>query len=95
MGLSRFKAFINVTVPQLRGIISITLLLSFIWNFQHLETIYVMTQGGPAKATTTFAIAVYQTGFQAFDLGKAGAIGILWMLLLSIIVIFLLTLRHG
>jgi multiple sugar transport system permease protein len=92
-GASRWKTFRNVTIPHLSGIISITLLLSFIWNFQHLETIYVMTAGGPAKATTTFAIAVYQTGFQAFDLGKAGAIGILWMLLLSIIVIVYL--RYG
>jgi multiple sugar transport system permease protein len=92
-GASKLKTFTNVTIPHLRGIISITLLLSFIWNFQHLETIYVMTQGGPAKATTTFAIAVYQTGFQAFDLGKAGAIGILWMMLLSIIVIIYL--RYG
>jgi multiple sugar transport system permease protein len=89
-GAGRWKTFRNVTIPHLSGIISITLLLSFIWNFQHLETIYVMTAGGPAKATTTFAISVYQTAFQAFDLGKAGAIGILWMALLSIIVIFYL-----
>lgn len=94
-GATAWKTFTRVTIPHLSGIISITLLLSFIWNFQHLETIYVMTQGGPAKATTTFAIAVYQTGFQAFDLGKAGAIGILWMLLLSIIVIIYLRFGMG
>ena len=86
-GAGRWKTFRNVTIPHLSGIISITVLLSFIWNFQHLETIYVMTAGGPARATTTFAVSVYQTAFQAFDLGKAGAIGILWMALLSIIVI--------
>lgn len=85
-GASRRETFFNVTIPHLRSIIVIIVLLSFIWNFQHLETIYVMTAGGPAKATSTFAVAVYQTGFQAFDLGKAGAMGILWMLLLSGIV---------
>jgi multiple sugar transport system permease protein len=46
-----------------------------------------MTEGGPAKATTTFSIAVYQTAFQAFDLGRAGAIGIWWMALLSLLVV--------
>ena len=40
----------------------------------------------PARATTTFSVAVYKTAFQKFDLGEAGAIGILWMALLSVIV---------
>jgi multiple sugar transport system permease protein len=85
-GANRTQVFRRITVPQLRGIIGTVLLLSFIWNFQHFETIYVMTTGGPAKATTTFSIAVYKTAFQKFDLGQAGAIGILWMALLSVIV---------
>jgi multiple sugar transport system permease protein len=85
-GASRVQVFRRITVPQLRGIIGTVLLLSFIWNFQHFETIYVMTTGGPAKATTTFSIAVYKTAFQKFDLGQAGAIGILWMALLSVVV---------
>ena len=49
--------------------------------------------GGAGKATTTFSVAVYQTAFQAFDLGKAGALGILWMFLLSLVV--LVYLRFG
>ena len=85
-GANTWQSFRYVTAPHLRGVSSIVLLLSLIWNFQHFETIYVMTQGGPAKATTTFSVAVYQTAFQSFDLGKAGALGILWMLLLSLVV---------
>jgi multiple sugar transport system permease protein len=86
-GASRWNSFWNVTVPQLRGVITTVLLLSFIWNFQHFETLYVMTTGGPAGATTTFSVAVYLEAFKAYDLGKAGAIGILWMALLSLIVV--------
>jgi multiple sugar transport system permease protein len=82
-GAGRWQVFWNVTIPQLRGIISSVLLLEVIWNFQHLEMIYVMTTGGPAKATTTFAISVYDTAFHALDLGRAGAIGIIWMALLA------------
>ncbi len=85
-GAGRGRVFRHITLPQLRGIIGTVLLLSFIWNFQHFETLYVMTTGGPAKATTTFSVAVYKTAFQKFDLGEAGAIGILWMALLSVIV---------
>ncbi|NLF77797.1 MAG: sugar ABC transporter permease [Chloroflexi bacterium] len=86
-GASRRQIFQRITLPLLRGITGTVMLLSFIWNFQHFETIYVMTTGGPAKATTTFSVAVYKTAFQKFDLGEAGAIGILWMLLLSVVVI--------
>lgn len=85
-GADRFRVFRHITIPQLRGIIGTVTLLSFIWNFQHFETLYVMTTGGPAGATTTFSVAVYKTAFQKFDLGEAGAIGILWMILLSIVV---------
>ena len=81
------RRFRNVTVPQLRGVISTVLLLSFIWNFQHLETLYVMTSGGPGSTTTTFSVAVYKSAFQARDLGEAGAIGIVWMALLSVVVV--------
>jgi multiple sugar transport system permease protein len=86
-GASVFQRFRHITVPQVRGVLGVAFLLSFIWNFQHFETIYVMTNGGPAKATTTFAVAVYDMAFKAYDLGKAGAIGLVWMALLSVIVV--------
>jgi multiple sugar transport system permease protein len=94
-GANRFQRFLSITVPHLKGVSGVVLLLSLIWNFQHFETIYVMTRGGPAKATTTFAVAVYQTAFQSFDLGKAGALGILWMILLSLVVIIYLRFGMG
>ncbi len=91
-GAGRLQVFWNVTLPQLRSIISSVLLLEVIWNFQHMEMIYVMTTGGPAKATTTFSVAVYDTAFHALNLGRAGAIGVLWMLLLAVMVILYLRL---
>lgn len=89
-GANRWQRFTKITIPQISGVIGVVLLLSFIWNFQHFETLYVMTGGGPAGATTTFAVAVYREAFSGYDLGKAGAIGIVWMALLSVIVFFYL-----
>lgn len=86
-GAGTVKRFWHVTLPHLRGIIGVVVLLELIWNFQHFDTIYVLTGGGPAGATTTFAVAVYETAFKGFDLGQAGALGALWMLLLSVMVI--------
>ncbi len=87
-GAGTIRRFWHVTLPHLRGIIGVVILLELIWNFQHFDTIYVLTGGGPAGATTTFAVAVYETAFKGFDLGQAGALGALWMLLLSVLVVF-------
>jgi multiple sugar transport system permease protein len=86
-GAGTIRRFFSVTVPHLRGIISVVLLLEFIWNFQHFDIIWVMTGGGPAGTTRTFAVAVYETAFHGLDLGKAGAIGLLWMVLLMLLVV--------
>ncbi|MFF4875417.1 carbohydrate ABC transporter permease [Micromonospora sp. NPDC000668] len=85
-GAGAVQRFFAVTLPHLRGIIGIVLLLELIWNFQHFDLIYVMTGGGPAGTTETFATAVYETAFQGFDLGRAGALGLLWMVLLLVMV---------
>ncbi|BCJ34531.1 ABC transporter permease [Actinocatenispora thailandica] len=86
-GAGAVRRFRAVTLPHLRPMIGMVLLLEMIWNFQHFDTIYVMTGGGPAGATTTFAVSVYDTAFKGFDLGSAGAIGALWMLILSVLVV--------
>jgi multiple sugar transport system permease protein len=59
------------------------ILLEFIWNFQHFDMIFVLTGGGPAGTTATFATEVYDTAFRGYDLGHAGALGLLWMVLLT------------
>ncbi|TDE15050.1 carbohydrate ABC transporter permease [Jiangella asiatica] len=86
-GAGAVRRFFAITVPHLKGIIGIVLLLELIWNFQHFDIIYVMTGGGPAGSTQTFATAVYETAFKGFDLGHAGAIGLLWMLILMVFVV--------
>ncbi|MEO3926752.1 sugar ABC transporter permease [Micromonosporaceae bacterium B7E4] len=86
-GAGTLRRFWHVTLPHLRGIVGVVLLLETIWNFQHFDTIYVLTGGGPAGATTTFAVSVYDTAFKGFDLGRAAALGALWMALLSILVV--------
>ena len=87
-GAGTVRRFFAITVPHLRGIIGLVVLLEFIWNFQHFDIIYVLTGGGPAGTTQTFATAVYDTAFRGFDLGKAGALGLLWMVLLMALVVF-------
>jgi multiple sugar transport system permease protein len=86
-GAGTIRRFFSITVPQLSGIIGLVVLLEFIWNFQHFDIIYVLTGGGPAGTTETFATSVYETAFHGFDLGRAGALGLLWLVLLMALVV--------
>jgi multiple sugar transport system permease protein len=86
-GAGPVRRFSTVTLPHLRPMIGIVLLLEFIWNFQHFDIIYVLTGGGPAGATSTFATAVYETAFKGLNLGRASAIGLVWMVLLLLLVV--------
>jgi multiple sugar transport system permease protein len=86
-GAGSIRRFFAVTWPHISGVAGLVILLEFIWNFQHFDTIFVMTGGGPAGTTQTFATEVYDTAFKGYDLGHAGALGLLWMALLMILVV--------
>jgi len=95
-GAGTIRRFFSITVPHLSGIIGLVVLLEFIWNFQHFDIIYVLTGGGPAGTTQTFATAVYETAFRGYDLGKAGALGLLWMvLLMGLVVVYIRFTERG
>lgn len=85
-----------VILPQIKAAIALTILLETIWGLQHFEIPYVMTGGGPVGSTTTLSIALYKTAFSKFDLGNAGAIGVLWTVLMAgmIVVYVVYTLRQ-
>lgn len=90
-GASGWKKQWHVVLPQIKPAIALTLLLECIWGFQHFEIPYVMTGGGPVGSTTTLSVDLYQAAFERFDLGEAGAIGVLWTILMSaIVVVYLL-----
>jgi multiple sugar transport system permease protein len=87
-GAGAYKRFFAITLPYITGVLTLCCLLSIVRLFQDITQIFILTQGGPLYATTTFAVYVYQNAFVNFDMGRASAIGVTWMLLLSIIAIF-------
>lgn len=87
-GGNNFKLLTHVMLPHMKAIISVILILSLIDRFQHFDLLWVMTEGGPARATTTFSIEVYKEAFQNFEIGKAAAVGMIWVVFLSILVFF-------
>lgn len=83
-GAGPVRQFFHITVPGVRNVTFLVMVLSTIWSFQIFDLVYIMTGGGPGGATTTIVMSIYQQGFQAYNMGYASAIA---MLLLVIVVI--------
>ncbi len=87
-GASSWQLFVYLTIPFLRPTILVVLLWQFIDTFRIFDVIYLLTAGGPARATETVSIYVYRNGSQFFNLGYASAssyIMIFFMLIIGAI----------
>jgi multiple sugar transport system permease protein len=82
-GAGNLRSFFYIILPEMKGIISVVLILGTIGNLQHFDLIWVMTEGGPARATTTLSVEVYRNAFKYYNMGQAAAIGSVWALLLG------------
>ena len=76
-GAGPAQRFLYITLPQLKSVILIVLLLGFIYTFKVFDLIYVMTGGGPVNATEVLPIYVYDTFFEFFRFGSGAAASIL------------------
>jgi multiple sugar transport system permease protein len=96
-GAGRFRQFLDVTLPSLRQVMTIAAVLSLLSSFRDVETILVMTKGGPARLTETLAVRIYNETFEYFDVGASSAMGVagLVICLLSIIVCFRMLRSEG
>ncbi len=84
-GASRRQRFWHVSLPHLIGPVALVTMLEFIYNFGSFDMIFVMTGGGPGTSTMTLAVSIYQYAFVEFSLGRAAAMGVLWLIALSVV----------
>ncbi|MDX3697551.1 sugar ABC transporter permease [Streptomyces europaeiscabiei] len=62
-GAGPWRRFWSITFPLLRPVSAITLLLGLVYTLKVFDIIWIMTKGGPADSSTTFATWSYQLGF--------------------------------
>jgi multiple sugar transport system permease protein len=72
-GASSWAVFRDITLPQLKPVIGIILLLKTVFALKAFDTIYTLSSGGPGTSTQTLAYFVYQTAFNYYDMGYAAA----------------------
>jgi len=88
-GANAFQRFIHVTLPGLRNIVIIVVLLSTIWTFNDFAIVYILTKGGPGGATMVLPVFTYEMAFGAQRLGDAIAVALYMLPPLAIVIIVL------
>jgi multiple sugar transport system permease protein len=76
-GASPLRKFFFITIPNLRPVSSVLLLLGVIWSFNDFNMVFVMTRGGPINASMVLPVLVREFSFVHFDLGKGSALSVL------------------
>lgn len=82
-GASRWHKFRSVTLPLLTPTLFLQLVTGLIGAFQVFTAVYVITKGGPLKATFFYMLYLYQTAFEDYNMGYASALA--WILTIIIV----------
>lgn len=84
-GASWPAIFFNISLPLMRPVIAVALVLRGIDITTMFANVFIITKGGPGGATETISYFIYRIGFKSFNFGYASAASVI-MLILTIIV---------
>ncbi len=76
-GANAWQLFRYITLPSLRGVLAVALVLEIVSAINSFDTLVIMTGGGPANATRIWGLQIYKTAFTDFNLGGASALSVL------------------
>jgi multiple sugar transport system permease protein len=92
-GAGRWMKFRYVTVPQISPALFFNLVMGVIGSFQVFTQAFLMTDGGPNKATLFYVLYLYNKAFSDFEIGYASALA--WILFTIILFFTALVFRSG
>lgn len=84
-GASKWQIFTRITLPLLKPVFFVALLLRIMDAFKIFDTIYVMTYGGPGKATELISMFIYKEGLKYFKIGRASTLSVMFLILIFLI----------
>ena len=95
-GATGWKAFWQITWPNLRAVVGVVLVLGVVYTLKVLDVILGLTRGGPANATQTLATQSYERSFVDFKFGEGAAFSnVLILISLVFAVIYLRSTRRA
>jgi multiple sugar transport system permease protein len=80
-GASTLQTFIHVTLPLMRPVIIVTLLIRLIFAVRTYDLIYIMTRGGPGQATDLVSYFIYRQAFVTLNIAQAAAMSVILLLI--------------
>lgn len=75
-GASRWQRFFDITLPYLKSLIVLVVIIRVVDALRMFAPVYVMTRGGPASATNIISMYLYRVAFRFHNLGEAAAMGL-------------------
>jgi multiple sugar transport system permease protein len=84
-GASEWRMFWRITLPLLRPVLAVVLIMTVIGSFQVFDTVAVTTAGGPANATNVLQYYIYGAAFGRFQFGYASAMSVALLVVLTAI----------
>ncbi|MBM3188352.1 MAG: sugar ABC transporter permease, partial [Chloroflexi bacterium] len=90
-GAGRIGRFVHVTLPGIRSVMTVVILLSTIWTMNDFQTPFLLTGGGPSNKTEVFTILTYNLAMQNFRLGEGAAVPILMLPILVTLILLVVT----
>jgi multiple sugar transport system permease protein len=91
-GARTFRSFIHITLPLMRPVIVVALLLRLIFAVKTFDLVFVMTKGGPGTATDFISYYIYRSAFFGLDIGRASAMSAL--LLVAVLALTIILYRY-
>lgn len=85
-GASPSQVFMHVSLPQLKVIIGIMIIIRAMDLFKNVDKIYVITKGGPGISTETLTLYAYYKGFLHFDIGYASALSFILLIIMVLLI---------
>jgi len=86
-GAGPVARFFDVTLPQLREVLIVIIMLRAIWDFKEFDLIFLLTGGGPITSTQTLPLLVYKEAFGLNQMGIASAYAVVMMLIMLVFMI--------
>ena len=88
-GASTFQSFKHITLPHIKLVMGLLVVLRTVWIFNNFDLIYLITGGGPAGSTQTVPLYAYEMGWGTKLLGKSSAVTVLlFIFLMSVCIIY-------
>lgn len=80
--------FFRITVPMMRPIIFLVVVLGTIGTLQIFDQAYIMTSGGPLNQTTTINLLIYQSAFRDYSMAYASAMAVVLFIMILVLYLF-------